>query len=103
MDSLVRPKQDIRLESRAEPMSNSKQMAAIATGQIAALTTLLLMLVEKGVIERDEAIEAFERAAAEAAKADNGQFVALPSKQIADLLRKTAPEIPPGPGSTTPQ
>ena len=60
---------------------------AILTGQIGALTTLVGLLIDKGVLSPEEVVTHFDRAADVALASDGGSATAQASQAIADFVR----------------
>ena len=73
------------------------RLSALLGGQIAALATLVGLLIEKGILTSADVINAFNQAANTALMSDGGAGSAQASQAIVDYLRREtkAGRLPP--------
>jgi hypothetical protein len=69
-------------------MTDDARLSAILSGQIAALSTLVGLLIDKGVLTPNEVIEYFDQAADTGLTSDGGASAAQPSQAIVDFVRR---------------
>jgi hypothetical protein len=69
-------------------MPDEERLAAILSGHIGALATLVGLLIEKGVLTPADVINHFNRAASTALSSDGGASAAQASQAIVDFVRR---------------
>ena len=69
-------------------MTDDTRLSAILSGQIAALASLVGLLIDKGVLTPEEVIDYFDQAANTGMTSDGGANAAQPSQAIVDFVKR---------------
>ncbi len=69
-------------------MADDFRLAGILTGQAAALTSLVGLLIDKGVLTPEEVIACFDEAANTGLTSDAGTSAAQTSQTIVDFVKR---------------
>jgi hypothetical protein len=78
-----------------DPKLMTELIAKLQAGQSALVMALMGLLIDKGVLTREDLIAELERVSAEASRSEGGLATASVVDNVLNWLRSTGPQEPP--------